>query len=297
MSWHRATVGLAAVVVAACGGRSNLLLEESASDGAPGDRDGAGDEASAPDASALDARSSDAPLHDGSPSDAGQPAPDTGPATSCNPSTCLGGCCSADGTCVTSNALNACGIEGEACEVCPAGDFCRGSCYHWQADCNPTNCAGCCEGAVLCSTGVSDNACGRGGAGCQRCIPSEGTGQCAPQQGGGGLCNGVVSCNANNCGGCCEGNVCLAGDTQSLCGNGGEACHACGSEQCVLGPPGGSGGGQCLNAGSCGPGSCQGCCEGVGCAYGNQDTACGTGGAACEDCTSQGQKCIAHGCG
>lgn len=289
-------LALLAMTVFACGGRTELdLLDQGSPPGgadASSAEDATGDRSNASDASLA----FDGPRHDdASVVDARIPPDAGGPPSNCNSTTCPQGCCSADGTCVESDALNACGSGGEACEVCPPGDFCKGGCFHWQTDCSAANCAGCCS-LGLCSMGSSNYACGRGGGGCQRCVPSEGTGQCEPQTGGGGLCNGVVSCDPTNCPGCCVGNVCMDGVTNSQCGHGGMACQACGSLECRPGTSSVSYGGDCVDAGACGPGSCPGCCAGVGCAYGDQDTACGTGGASCDDCTIVGQTCVAHGC-
>jgi hypothetical protein len=290
------------LTVCACGGRSDLLLLETGGGDAAAGGDASRDAWNGSDTGAdstsldagldvLDAARPDAGLDvlDAARPDAGPPPTDGSvPPSSCNATTCPEGCCSADGTCVMSNALNACGFGGEPCESCPPGDFCKGACVHWQADCNPSNCNGCCANQNLCSTGVSDYNCGQGGGGCQRCVPGEGSGHCVPQAGGGGLCNGVVSCTAQNCPGCCAGEVCMAGDTNDACGNKGAPCHACGGDlQCN---------GECVDAGSCGPWNCPGCCAGLGCAYGNQDTACGAGGAACDDCSSAGQTCVANAC-
>jgi hypothetical protein len=46
----------------------------------------------------------------------------------------------------------------------------------------------------------------------------------------------------------------------------------------------------------CSPASCMGCCESNVCAVGNQAIACGTGGAACTDCTASFQECSSGAC-
>jgi hypothetical protein len=167
---------------------------------------------------------------------------------------------------------------------------------HYQTSCGPSNCSGCCEAASVCAKGVNGVQCGQGGQQCQRCVPSEGTGQCVPQAGGGGLCNASTSCGPSNCqAGCCEGNLCVVGLSDAHCGNNAAPCQACPTgTQCVAAA---GVGGQCSAVGTCGPQSCPGCCSGNVCAYGNQDIACGTAGAACNDCTAGGHRCISGICG
>jgi hypothetical protein len=293
-----ASLALLTMSAAGCGGRVELPATGGA-DASIADGEVVRDALS--DSTAFDSPSNndggDSSLPAGDANEAG----DTSDAalSSCGPTTCSQGCCSADGTCVTvGGAINACGSAGEPCETCPPGDFCKGSCVHFQANCGPSNCAGCCIGDGDCSTGVSDYACGQGGQQCQSCIPKSGTGQCVPQDaGGGGLCNGVISCNAMNCSGCCAGDTCMTGTSNDQCGTGGTPCQSCGTLQCGLVNLGGMAGGwHCVDAGACGPESCPGCCYEEGCAYGDQDTACGAGGATCQDCSLDGQTCVAHSC-
>jgi hypothetical protein len=216
------------------------------------------------------------------------------PVATCGPDVCHG-CCQPDGICVTSDTTTACGFGGEPCSTCAASEFCRGTCLRYQSNCGLSNCPGCCEGFDICATGLNDVECGQNGQQCQRCVPSEGTGRCVPQARGGGLCNAIVSCNPANCGGCCEGNVCVIGVNQDHCGNNGAPCGTCpAGTECVSAARGTGGG--CANVGSCDPSNCVGCCSGNVCAYGNQDVACGAGGAVCSDCTSRGAKCVSGNC-
>jgi hypothetical protein len=295
----RGHLTLAAIVglLAACS-RSEILFLDGA-DAASSDAASSG---ATPDASlGLDSQSPDAPIADAAGPDAPPPEADAADAGSppgaCNADTCPKGCCSADGTCVVSGQQNACGLFGVACVVCAPGDDCFGSgCGHWVTNCSPANCEGCCNGPGMCITTSALGApwCGHGGEVCDRCAPGQGNGECVPLDGGGGRCSGITSCNTGNCIGCCNGNVCTTGDLNDQCGTTGEACRACAPPlQCTPYQTGG----KCVDAGAaCGPGSCPGCCDGVGCAYGNQDTACGGGGAACEDCTSIGLTCVANAC-
>jgi hypothetical protein len=288
----RLCLALCASLLAGCGARTDVSLLDGSDAGAgtldatPGNSDTSVREDGAPvDASSADSPSTDASVVDAPEASSDSPAP-------CNATTCSQGCCSADGTCVSGKQQNACGAEGQSCQVCPPGTLCQGGgCLQYQANCGPTNCPGCCSGSEFCwVTGRGEYTCGRDGQGCQLC-----PGQCVAQDGGGGLCNGVQSCNPGNCFGCCAGDVCMAGDLSDQCGNAGEPCHSCGGDlQC--GSVANGNGGQCVDGGTCGPGTCPGCCDGLACAYGNQDTACGSHGAACEDCTTDGLTCVANAC-
>ncbi len=76
------------------------------------------------------------------------------------------------------------------------------------------------------------------------------------------------SCNAATCSGCCNGNVCLSGDSAQACGSSGRACAACGQgDVCFFnvcahqsggpGGGGGSGGGSGGGGGGTGGGNAQ----------------------------------------
>lgn len=138
-------------------------------------------------------------------------------------------CLTSNGECVKSTET-ACGGFGDPCEVCDvdAGYFCKGACYRPQPNCNSANCAGCCASNGYCSTGIHDIACGNAGLPCDRCVPSEGTGQCIPHDGGGGVCSKTPICSPTTCqNGCCIGNVCAVGTQDIACGSGGAACENC----------------------------------------------------------------------
>lgn len=104
--------------------------------------------------------------------------------------------------------------------------------------------------------------------------------------------NNAPACSPDNCQGCCNGDVCEAGDSSATCGTGGNQCQAC--------PTGAScTGGVCVLP--CGPDNCQGCCDAGGnCVDGTADTACGTAGASCAPCsateTCSSGQCVAADC-
>ncbi|MBE2248820.1 MAG: hypothetical protein IAE78_04660 [Myxococcus sp.] len=98
--------------------------------------------------------------------------------------------------------------------------------------CDPTSCAGCCQGS-LCLSGSTNDACGAYGAACQACGGATvcGSGQCRSSgAGGGGAATGGGSsqgCSAATCVGCCFNDQCQPGNTASGCGKNGVACTAC----------------------------------------------------------------------
>lgn len=149
--------------------------------------------------------------------------------------------------------------------------------------CGPSNCAGCCAPDGSCQGGTVLTACGAGGAACQTC----GTTQTCEA----GVCKSPSgpSCNSSNCGGCCSGDQCLAGNQDSACGQAGLECKICGgSEVCA--------GGQCsaiCNAATC-P---NGCCKNGACVEPSQQGVqqCGAGGAACQNC-GNGEQCVNQAC-
>lgn len=106
--------------------------------------------------------------------------------------------------------------------------------------CDPSSCAGCCQG-TLCRSGATDDACGASGAACQVCRGGAvcGGGQCRSSgTGGGGAGGGAATgggssqgCSAATCVGCCFNNQCQPGNTASGCGKNGVACAACQTNQ------------------------------------------------------------------
>ena len=95
--------------------------------------------------------------------------------------------------------------------------------------CGPSNCKGCCQPDGTCVTATNAGACGTEGEACVVC-PTGFT-----------ICNKPTpGCNVNEpsancmttCPGCCwsKGGYCSQGLHSSDCGNGGEACMACGED-------------------------------------------------------------------
>lgn len=205
----------------------------------------------------------------------------------CGPANC-GGCCQGN-TCVIGADSVACGKGGQACADCsatgktcaPLGDPNERTCQ--TPTCNPGNCPnGCCSG-TSCINPATPTACGKSGVACVACGVNETctNGVCVPS----GTCDNVT------CAGCCVGNVCAPGDQNTACGTLGVACQNCtgaGGQVCQ--------GGTCQTP-TCGPGNCpNGCCSGNTCVQGVQDSACGKGGGACNDCGVGGEVCVGQAC-
>lgn len=247
---------------------------------------------------ASDASTFDVTLPDAT-ADTSQPdvaQPDAAPA--CGPSTCPSGCCDSDGRCRVGRDLGACGHGGLACEDCSAEgfDYCDPGlrvCAKEQQTCDAATCAnGCCvtspNGGFVCLGGGSTMACGHGGEACVDCSLT------------GEVCDAAThACKASDCGpatcpGCCASGTCRPGTFDAECGAGGGACENCpaSGEICVPQAPAG---GVCdtpppgCNATTCPTG----CCIGNQCVTGDSDTACGTGGGACMNCSAVGDVCDA----
>jgi hypothetical protein len=96
-----------------------------------------------------------------------------------------------------------------------------GQCEATSLLCNSSNCKGCCEGNV-CAVGSVDSQCGIGGAKCQDCAASALS--CKANQ----CVKPSVTCNSQNCPGCCDvNNACFAGFVDTRCGSSGAACADC----------------------------------------------------------------------
>ncbi|MBN2498151.1 MAG: hypothetical protein JXR96_26410, partial [Deltaproteobacteria bacterium] len=104
-------------------------------------------------------------------------------------------------------------------------------------------------------------------------------------------------CDGTTCpDGCCDGSRCRT-RTFSTCGISGSDCVACNTAtadncsadgECVCGMQDRacSYGQRCVGGGCiCDIYSCDGCCDGVDCLGGTEQTKCGAGGKACEDCS------------
>jgi hypothetical protein len=294
-----ATAMVILTLVTACG-RTELILSGAApgndaafpavdaSTDAPVDEDTAsdapGDSHTERDSETRDTRVPDSDVIDG---EGGSPA-------ACGVATCPDSCCLPDGSCALNESNLACGTGGQACVVCAPDEFCKGRCNKYQDNCGPSNCAGCCENSNICAPGDDDYACGHMGYQCQPCLSGGSTGQCVPLSAGGGICNGGTSCDAANCTGCCQGSICLVGDQEGACGSHGATCEMCPAGQAcafVMMDTGYA----CMAA-PCDPSTCSGCCDGLVCAVGNQDVACGSGGEACVSCAASQQKCSQNAC-
>jgi hypothetical protein len=121
----------------------------------------------------------------------------------CNQDNCANGCCNRDGVCIVNATTDKeCGTGGLACDDCtvPAGFSCvSGTCA--PRTCNPTNCAGCCQGfQCVFATNQSTNACGGGAQACMRC----GTRQLCAN----GRCCGDVGAACSGSYDCCGGRTC-----------------------------------------------------------------------------------------
>ena len=217
--------------------------------------------------------------------------------TSCGASSCSGGCCSTTGgtsTCLAGSDSSACGRSGEFCTDCAsegrACDPIQRACS--AGKCDASNCSGCCVGDK-CLIGDETFACGTKGQVCSSCAD---TGQqCKSTPGGGGQCVGTPTCAPFNCGGCCNGNVCVSGIDGNACGKQGQACANCtgAGKQCV--PQGQPNERTCQTVATCNAGNCPGCCVGNSCVVATTPAACGKGGQACKGCALN-EACTAGVC-
>jgi hypothetical protein len=144
---------------------------------------------------------------------------------------------------------------------------------------------GCQTGGGQCQPGDSPLACGSSGGRCVRCGNGE---QCVA-----GACV-MAACGPGTCSGCCgPRNFCVAPSMQSSisCGQSGALCAQCPRGQdCISGT--------CQQAQPCGPMTCaSGCCGFGRCLPQSQQQnfACGTGGAMCQQCPG-GTRCQAGVC-
>ncbi len=181
-------------------------------------------------------------------------------------------------------------------------------------------CTGCYDsGSKKCRAGTATTGCGKGGKACATCSPSSNPCQVASCSTTTGKCGYVfkglqAACKSSGKNGqcydssnptCCTdcwdstSGTCKAGTAVSACGTGGYACQTCTAPNgcktatCTSNKCGStnktdktscaSGKGKCYS-GIC----CQYCHTGSYCASGSGFPMCGTGGAMCTNCTSQG---------
>ena len=212
--------------------------------------------------------------------------------TNCSAANCATGCCSfQSGTsaCLAGVDAFACGRNGSTCTDCASqGRSCdtgTRSCSNTR--CDSTNCAGCCVGD-RCLAGTDATSCGTRGQACTSCAA---TGQtCRSVGGGGGTCQGTPTCGPANCGGCCQGTVCVTGSDATSCGRQGQQCNNCTATGQVCGADR-----TCQTPVTCGPANCPGCCVGNNCVVATTPAACGKGGEVCRGCAVN-ETCNAGTC-
>ncbi len=203
----------------------------------------------------------------------GDDTPPPGPA--CSAANCVG--CCVGGVCQPGTLDSACGAGGGACNSCGGNQSCqKGTCGPKTTPpkkCAFSSCGGCCQNDK-CMAGSAQQACGMNGEVCKQC-----TGGTACHKGACKPC-GLETCPN----GCCQNMTCMNGNTEAACGANGNPCTSCGPDQECKG-------GACQTiAKKCSATNCQGCCQGDVCEKGEQDAACGSGGAMCQACTGK-MKC------
>ncbi len=175
--------------------------------------------------------------------------------------------------------------EPELCggTVCEIGQHCvENDCVCDRESCS----SGCCDENGRCQPGNTTEVCGGGGGSCEVCPVRD---ECES-----GSCSGCVA----SCPGCCSGATCNDPVPVSTCGTDGQTCVTCDSLKADGCSP--SGECQCGGSESCRPGlhcvngvcvcneeACPiGCCLGGVCHSGEGDSACGSGGVTCADCSA-----------
>ena len=218
---------------------------------------------------------------------------------------CGGACCAAGEICGTNGcgpatcpAPQTCGLSptGTYCGECGEDQYCNGLvCVpvgEGEATCTDGGCPGCCdENGAGCYAGNTATHCGTGGSGCVEC--SAETEQCLNN-----VCESRAECGPENCAGCCDGELCKLGTSDTACGMGGVACQACDCHS-----------GSCDTPAQCGPANCAGCCSRLFAATCEIPAAqalppltrtCGLGGVKCDECeddeTCEGGVCTKTGC-
>jgi hypothetical protein len=207
----------------------------------------------------------------------------TGQKVPCLRSNCSG-CCDVNNECQTGKELYACGSGASTCTSCAATGACQngfcvagdgGTSGPRDGGCSSANCNGCCDSNSYCRGGNTNTHCGVAGASCAACPVGQ-------------ACNGNQCQVSTSCNGCVDGQgACQPGNNPVACGRDGGSCSACSMTQSCLQ-------GQCTSS-SCGPLTCNGCCDGTQCLTTGTNLKCGTGGNPCIACTSpatcQGGAC------
>ncbi len=150
--------------------------------------------------------------------------------------------------------------------------------------------AGCAAGTLSGAGGASGTS-GTGSTSADTTAGAGGSGGAASTTagtGGGSPCNPATCAN-----GCCSNDLCMAGTSDTSCGKGAAACEDCAAtgHPCIDKV--------CAQVAKCDAVSCPGgcCLGGDSCELGLSDQACGKGGVACVNCSSQGQACVNGSCG
>jgi hypothetical protein len=103
------------------------------------------------------------------------------------------------------------------------------------------------------------------------------------------------ACSSSTCTGCCTASgECVVGVSADSCGTGGAKCADC---TLLVGGTCNATTRVCDVSSQCGPSNCKGCClsDGI-CSAGAYDGACGSGGAACQNCSQIDESCLGNLC-
>jgi hypothetical protein len=214
---------------------------------------------------------------------------DGGSPSTCSAASCPSGCCDETGQCRSGVGLTSCGTQGRSCISCPQAGFdtcfpdlkvCGNSLQTCNAATCPTGCCAVRGGREVCLSGTDDAACGVAGGSCASCSSQ---GQACDVRAR--VCAGQV-CDAKTCpSGCCQGNQCVPGRNDRVCGQAGRACTDCRAQGQACVPQGASGGACQGGPPVCNAATCPtGCCQGNVCFPGLDGPLCGRGGAQCASC-------------
>ncbi|MBI5529430.1 MAG: hypothetical protein HY897_24150 [Deltaproteobacteria bacterium] len=161
-----------------------------------------------------------------------------GSCSTCNATTCPGGCCDAGGGCLAGTSNNSCGTGGASCANCESSGK---TCINFTCQmCDAATCPdGCCDADLVCQPGTADAACGLGGAGCVDCDPAGTQRACTNKA---CICNKTLCKNKDHWNCCLPATQeCVDGYNPEHCGDYGDQCVKCkpdeecdwGSQSCV----------------------------------------------------------------